>query len=167
MSEYYLMHSGRSKRDGAKIGSGRYPLGSGARPFQGEAGEARRKGFLGLGKKKKVAAPKEPLTDEEKQKIIGNGDIRKAYDNKQFLTNADIDAVIDRYTRYKKLADLLPKKKSGLDFINKGQNYLESSSKFINSGVNVWNAIARIDNSVNPDSGMIIIPSIGELTKKS
>ena len=30
----YLMHYGRSKRDGAPIGSGRYPLGSGEEPYQ-------------------------------------------------------------------------------------------------------------------------------------
>lgn len=35
--EYYLSHEGVSKRDGAKIGSGRYPLGSGKRPFQNYA----------------------------------------------------------------------------------------------------------------------------------
>lgn len=32
--EEYLMHHGVSKRDGAPIGSGRHPLGSGQRPFQ-------------------------------------------------------------------------------------------------------------------------------------
>lgn len=31
-----LIHVGRSKKDGAKVGSGRYPLGSGERPYQGE-----------------------------------------------------------------------------------------------------------------------------------
>lgn len=30
----YLMHAGRSKKDGAPVGSGRYPLGSGDKPFQ-------------------------------------------------------------------------------------------------------------------------------------
>lgn len=43
MSEYYLMHSGRSKRDGAKIGSGRYRLGSGNRPYQATGGKPRSK----------------------------------------------------------------------------------------------------------------------------
>ena len=33
-----LFHSGRSKRDGAPIGSGRYPLGSGEEPYQHEDG---------------------------------------------------------------------------------------------------------------------------------
>ena len=36
MSE--LIHSGRSKRDGAPIGSGRYPLGSGDEPYQHQEG---------------------------------------------------------------------------------------------------------------------------------
>lgn len=34
-----LIHVGKSKRDGAKVGSGRYPLGSGKRPYQGKAKE--------------------------------------------------------------------------------------------------------------------------------
>ena len=32
--EDYLMHEGRSKLDGAPVGSGRYPLGSGDNPYQ-------------------------------------------------------------------------------------------------------------------------------------
>ena len=32
--EDYLAHAGRSKRDGAPVGSGRYPLGSGENPYQ-------------------------------------------------------------------------------------------------------------------------------------
>lgn len=51
MSEYfvvypddaYLMHSGRSKKDGAHIGSGRYPLGSGDRPYQRMPAAARKR----------------------------------------------------------------------------------------------------------------------------
>lgn len=38
MSTGVLMHYGRSKKDGAIIGSGRYPLGSGEEPFQHEEG---------------------------------------------------------------------------------------------------------------------------------
>lgn len=34
-----LIHVGRSKRDGARVGSGRFPLGSGERPYQGKAKE--------------------------------------------------------------------------------------------------------------------------------
>ena len=34
LSDDELMHVGRSKRDGAPVGSGRYPLGSGDKPFQ-------------------------------------------------------------------------------------------------------------------------------------
>ena len=38
MSDNFLMHYGRSKKDGAIVGSGRYPLGSGDEPFQHEEG---------------------------------------------------------------------------------------------------------------------------------
>ena len=69
MGEYYLMHSGRSKRDGAKIGSGRYPLGSGDRPFQGEANKKLRKknknsdlGWYGTNTKKNEQNSNAPKT---------------------------------------------------------------------------------------------------------
>ena len=38
MSTGVLMHYGKSKKDGAIIGSGRYPLGSGDDPYQHEEG---------------------------------------------------------------------------------------------------------------------------------
>ena len=37
IDRYYLSHEGRSKRDGAPVGSGRYPLGSGEHPFQNKS----------------------------------------------------------------------------------------------------------------------------------
>ena len=39
MSTGVLMHYGKSKKDGAIIGSGRYPLGSGDDPYQHEEGQ--------------------------------------------------------------------------------------------------------------------------------
>lgn len=162
MSEYYLVHSGRSKRDGAKIGSGRYPLGSGERPFQGEANSKQRHKLFGRTKKKKsqTEEPKKPLTDEEKQKIIETGDVRKAYNNREYLTNADIDAVVTRYNKEKSLKDLIPVKQKGYDFLVKNEKYLSATSKWINSGINVWNSAARVNNAFNSNT-IPVIPAIG------
>ena len=162
MSEYYLMHSGRSKRDGAKIGSGRYPLGSGERPFQGEANAKQRHKLFGRHKKNRnqPEEPKKPLTDEEKQKIIESGDVRKAYNNREYLTNADIDAVVTRYNKEKSLRDLIPQKKKGIEYLDKYSGVLKSSANLITQAASAWNAVARINNTFNPDGQMKVIPEV-------
>lgn len=59
--EDVLIHEGRSKMDGAPIGSGRYPLGSGENPHQHDGS------FLGAVKKLRA----EGLTDKEIAKAMG------------------------------------------------------------------------------------------------
>lgn len=169
--EYTLVHSGVSKRDGAKVGSGRYPLGSGKRPFQGDTPaqkeKAKRLGLFRKSKKKKTSAETDKeLSEEEKKRIIESGNVREAYQYRKQLTNADIDAVVLRYNKEKTLADLMPKKKKGMDYIKKSQELLENSAKLINSGINVWNAVARINNTYNPEAQMKPIYAIGAPDKK-
>ena len=53
--EDFLMHEGRSKVDGAPVGSGRYPLGSGENPNQHDAS------FIGSVKKLR----EQGLTDKQ------------------------------------------------------------------------------------------------------
>lgn len=60
-----LMHVGRSRADGAPIGSGRYPLGSGANPYQKSNRRFRDKG-IEVGRKVKTAAKN--AVDNRRQK---------------------------------------------------------------------------------------------------
>lgn len=174
----YLMHEGVSKLNGAPgPGSGRYPLGSGKRPYQNAGpGEQRRARKMGLFGRKKKTLPDEPkesekeeekLTDEEKKRIIDEGDIRAAYKNKRSLTNADIEAVILRYNKEKSLADLMPKKKKGIDFLVKSTDVLDKSVKFANASINAWNTIARVNNSLNKNFELPAIYAIGNKDKKN
>ena len=171
MGEFYLAHAGRSKRDGAKIGSGRYPLGSGDRPYQGDPAKAarvkrERKGLFGR-KKKNKAVEETELTAEKKQRIIDTGDIKSAYAYRRYLTNSDIDAVVLRYQKEKSLADLLPKKKKGKDYVNNAADALNLTFKLINAGTNVWNTAARISAVKNPDNHLPLVPSLDDLKKKA
>lgn len=64
-SDPSLMHVGRSKADGAPVGSGRYPLGSGANPYQKSNRRFRDKG-VEAGRKVKTAAKN--VLDSRRQK---------------------------------------------------------------------------------------------------
>lgn len=150
----YLMHSGRSKRDGAKVGSGRYPLGSGERPFQADESKRKHRGLFKKNKQKTL--PKklheeekkdDELTEEKKKQIIESGDISSAYKYRKHLTNAEIDAVILRNNKEKSLAELMPKKKTGMEYVEKTADTMQKVAKFVNSGINVWNASARVINT--------------------
>lgn len=59
--EDYLMHEGRSKKDGAPVGSGRYPLGSGDNPHQHDGS------FIGAVKKLRAQG----LSDKEIYESMG------------------------------------------------------------------------------------------------
>lgn len=156
-----ILHSGVSKLNGAKVGSGRYPLGSGKRPYQNAPEEKARKMTRRerrLAKKNKVTVEeKNELTEEEKKNIIDHGNIRKAYEYRDQLTNTDIDAVITRYEKEKRLGDLMPKKKNGMDYVKNIGNGLDTAAKALNGGINVWNASARVINTLNPSANLPIV----------
>ena len=84
----YLIHAGRSKSDGAAVGSGRYRLGSGKRPFQGMmmTAEQKKKFFvessISGGKDKPKMTPAEKIT-KEAEKITDSS--RSALDSAQHL----------------------------------------------------------------------------------
>ena len=78
-----LYHYGRSKRDGAKRGSGRYPLGSGDRPNQrwGVFGSKSRSG---------------EKSEADKQRAIKSGTARDVLRYKGELTNKELQDAVNR-----------------------------------------------------------------------
>jgi len=160
MSEYYLMHSGRSKVDGAPVGSGRYPLGSGERPYQKGSPGGDRHLSRRERRRMKKEKPLQKLTDEEKQKIINEGDVKEAYRHRRELTNNDIDAVMTRHNKEKDLFALIPKKKTGMDYVNKATEITNTGIKAVLAGVNVWNIVSSIHNVRDPGNPWPTVPSI-------
>ena len=170
MSEYYLMHSGRSKRDGAKIGSGRYPLGSGERPFQGEDNKSQRLKFLRKKKsapeKKEETVPEKPFTDDDKKRIIDSGNIKEAFKYREHFTNNDIDAVINRYKKENELKALTVKNvKTGQEKVEKMTSVLKTGIGFANEGINAYNVVARLVNTFS-DNEMPVVLAVGSQPAK-
>ena len=88
MSDRFLMHYGRSKTDGAIIGSGRYPLGSGDEPYQHQEGfnEAVRK-LIKSGKTEREIAELYGITDKK-----GNPSVVKLRAKVSIAKNEDMAA---------------------------------------------------------------------------
>ena len=165
MGEYYLMHSGRSKRDGAKIGSGRYPLGSGERPFQGEDNKSRRLRFLRKKKeeseKKEETTSEKSFTEDDKKRIIDSGDIKEAFKYREHFTNNDIDAVINRFKKENELKVLTTKNvKTGQEKVEKMTSILKTGISFANEGINAYNVVARLVNTFS-DKEMPVVLAVG------
>lgn len=97
MSDKVLMHYGRSKTDGAIIGSGRYPLGSGDEPYQRQEGfnEAVRK-LIKSGMSEKEVAKLYGIVDKK-----GNPSVVKLRAKVSIAKNEDMAAKQAYATRLK------------------------------------------------------------------
>ena len=97
-----LYHYGRSKRDGAKRGSGRYPLGSGDRPNQR---------WVAFGSKSRAGEKSEA----DKQRAIKSGTARDVLRYKGELTNKELQDAVNRLRLEKQLEEI------NHETINKGK----------------------------------------------
>lgn len=119
-----LAHYGRSKRDGAKKGSGRYPLGSGK-------------------------DPRAPLTDEQKAEIIRTGNARAASERMTEFTNEELQAVKTRFTLQKEVSLLDPVKQRNVwDFLDDATKKATKIAGAAEGGIKVYNDAARVLNSL-------------------
>lgn len=149
----YLMHVGRGKLDGAKVGSGRYPLGSGKRPYQGYPEkrlkkEARRAARNARKLKKNAPQPVEKLTDEEKQRVIEKGDIKSAFKHVDQFSNKDIDDVITRYRKQRDLGALTREGvKTGRQKFNDFSNLMRDVGTLGENAIKAYNPLARFLNT--------------------
>lgn len=147
----YLAHVGRSKLDGAPIGSGRYRIGSGENPRAGKT-----RSSLRLFQKKdklvteeSVETPKES-SDERKERIIKTGNVKDAYKYRTEFSNEELDKVITRYEKEQKVKKLTAPEnvKTGQQKLNDMSKFLESSVKITSSGIAIYNNVARTMNSL-------------------
>lgn len=121
----FLMHSGRSKRDGAKVGSGRYPLGSGDRPHQHDPKKPR--------SKKSYRRPDlSQLSDDEMQKAIRRENLEETYAKTFNLHKQDpvettrtySNAAKDSIRSLKKIEKMTRPKKEPLDLSSRSDEEL-------------------------------------------
>lgn len=106
---------------GTKRHSGRYPWGSGERPYQGESGASKksmkRQGYFARKKaarqrqetlrKVRAAADAKRRYEAEKERAINSGDIKFAYENRYRLTDAELNKVLQRVDMNRKLESAL------------------------------------------------------------
>lgn len=140
-----LYHKGKSKLDGAPRGSGRYPLGSGDRPYQG-----RPKLFAKFRKQKAEVRPEQRKTPEE---IIKTGSATEVASILRLVSPQDLQYAIDRLNKEsiilklasqeayansteKSLRDLGDKIKMTTDMIKVGTDFYNSFAKMYNATLN-------------------------------
>lgn len=143
-----LYHYGRSKRDGAKIGSGRYHLGSGENP----RAEKRRLKERLQARSEAKAAKKLQRDAANREKLIRSGNVQKATKRFSDFTDEELDRIIERS---KKLADV---KRLSEEHARLGAAKMESMEKTIKSlassgesFVKLYNVGAAVANTFGMD----------------
>lgn len=172
----YLAHIGMPRR------SGRYPWGSGDRPFQSaEKGKSRDQGQKGsprhtpssarklakeraasLEKARKAKAEKKEY-EENKQKALAKGSAKDVLKYKDTLTPKEIQDALNRIDWEKKLSAAAAAE--SVNVWDKIGSYADKTAKLTNlasKGIEAWNTIAKVYNSFNDEK----MPTIGGDNKK-
>lgn len=137
---------------GTKHHSGRYPWGSGKRPYQGEGGRetgsakksVKRQGYFARKKaarqrketlkKARAAADAKRRYEADKERAINSGDIKFAYENRYRLTDAELNKVLQRVDMNRKLEsalkDLSNTSSNNPQTKKNGKEYMKLKSQF-------------------------------------
>lgn len=154
-----LYHYGIPRR------SGRYPYGSGDRPFQGEPGDKRPKGFIQRHKAKKVSKAFEKMKEDEAKKqkiqeeykknretILEKGtasDVLKLHKISP-VSNAELEKAIDRLRLEKSIKEYEQKEKdAGFNKIDDLMKKMEKINNWSNTGIKLWDNFASIYNATD------------------
>lgn len=160
---YYLSHGGP--------GSGRYPLGSGERPYQKfEGSGGRRRGISGyisarrdkkiakISKKSKIDEARRKETeaevkrrhDADKERVLREGTATDVLRYKGELTNQELQNAYTRLNLESSLASLSQKGiKSSMDKINSIMKNVKTGTEWIKIGTDAYNLIASIYNATD------------------
>ena len=148
-SNGYLAHYGTKKH------SGRYPWGSGERPYQSGGGPSKKQTVVATNSR----GEKKTVTIRKQKKASDNirATARKVYDTRDEYTNQELKEIIERLGYEQKLIDLSKKKKSiGQKWV---EDVLTDSSKKI-----ATNALTGISDKMLKE--LIGIESEGGKSKK-
>lgn len=106
----------------------------------------------------KKSAKQQAAKEKKRQAILNNP--TSLYKHRREFTADEIQAAMKQFEWEKKLSEYSKNDlKNGAEFIN-------TMFSYVNNGINLYNAAARIANSVSEDSKLPIIKSTGELTGK-
>lgn len=172
---YYLSHGGP--------GSGRYPWGSGDRPYQRLEGSRRRSsgisGYIKARKEKKaeiqqqkakVAKEKQQAEEKrenerlaaDKERVLRSGTATEVMKYQGKLTNQELNSAAERIKLENQLRSYSEKDvKTALDKLKKVQNYTNVSSALAKDGIEIWNSFAAVYNAT-PDGQKKPLPFIAK-----
>lgn len=163
MNEYcYLAHGGP--------GSGRYPLGSGNRPYQKfEGSRGRSSGGIGGYIRSRIAKKSEERKQksveeenrkreesekekkrmaEDKERVLRSGTASEVMKYKGQLTNQELNSAAERIRLENQLSSYSEKEvKTALDSLKKIQSYSNVGSALAKDGIEIWNSFAAIYNT--------------------
>lgn len=150
---YYLSHGGP--------GSGRYPLGSGDRPYQKFEGSRKKmggiSGYIKSRKEKKAEDKKEEKRisqeketkyfEENKEKILRSGTASEIMRYKERFSNKELSDVADRIRIENQLSSYSEKEiKTALNTLKNIQAYSNVGSALAKDGIELWNSFAAVYN---------------------
>lgn len=158
---YYLSHGGP--------GSGRYPLGSGERPYQKFEGSRRKSsgivGYIQSRKEKKAEAQREKAAIEarkkaaedaekkrqheaDKERVLRAGTASEVMRYQGELTNRELQDAFNRIDLERKLSSFSAQEiKSGMEKFDKVMQNLKTVNNWASIGTDTWNLMASIYNA--------------------
>lgn len=167
-----MSNSFELEHSGVKGRSGRYPWGSGDRPYQRLEGS--RKSPIGrmkankAKKQAKAAEQREKYLEENKDRVLRSGTAKEVSEYAGRLTVSELNQVYQRLNLEANIKNLSERDK--MKYSSKLTNLakkIDKGSEYISSGIKYYNAFARIYNSTpaGKESPLMPIP-IGTKKKK-
>lgn len=164
MNEYfYLVHGGP--------GSGRYPLGSGERPYQKFEGSGRKyggiSGYIKSRKAKKAEKQKLKAAEEErerkleearekqkldaeKEKVLRSGSAQDLMRYQGLLTNQELNVAAERLRLERQISSYSSDEiKTNLDKLKKIQSYTNVGAALAKDGASIWNSFVSVYNTTS------------------
>lgn len=167
---FYLVHGGP--------GSGRYPLGSGDRPYQKLEGSRRKTsgGILSYIKSKKAKKPEnvqKPMTEEErkrqyeaeKERVLKRGTASEIMRYQGELTNQELQNAVTRLNLETQLINLSKNEiQTKMDKIDSVMKTVKTGNEWAKIGTDTYNTFAKIYNAT-PEGKEKPLTIIGESKK--
>lgn len=144
MQQNELIHFGIPRR------SGRYPWGSGARPFQSGGGPISKRQSK---KSEKTRAKQEAkMTPEEreaeKQRVLKTGSASEILRYKGELSNQEMQQAVTRLNLEAQLSNLSAKEiESGMQKIDKVMKGVKTGTEWVKIGTDTYNTFAKLYNA--------------------
>lgn len=168
---YYFAHGGP--------GSGRYPLGSGKRPYQKLEGSRQKRsgGILGYIKSRKAKKPEDtqkPMTEEErkrqyeaeKERVLKRGSASEVMRYQGELTNQELQNAVTRLNLETQLINLSKKEiQTKMDKVDSIMKTVKTGTEWAKIGTDTYNTFAKIYNAT-PEGKEKPLTIIGEGEKK-